>query len=215
MPKLRIDNREVEAESGSTILDAAEKLGIEIPTMCFLKDCKPSTSCMVCVVKVVGLDYFVPACGAVAKEGMRVESNSQEVLQARRMALELLLSDHVGDCMGPCQVTCPANMNIPLMIRQISQGRLLDAIATVKKDIALPAVLGRICPAPCERACRRALYDDAVSIMSFETVCRRCRFAFGRTIFAALRTQERETGGHYRCGAGRIGCCLLSSAARF
>lgn len=125
MPKLRIDNREVEAESGSTILDAAEKLGIEIPTMCFLKDCKPSTSCMVCVVKVIGLDYLVPACGAVAQEGMQIESNSQEVLQARRMALELLLSDHVGDCMGLCQVTCPANMNIPLMIRQISQGQLL------------------------------------------------------------------------------------------
>ncbi len=164
MPKLIIDNREVEVESGSTILDAAEKLGIEIPTMCFLKDCKPSTSCMVCVVKVIGLDYLVPACGAVAQEGMLIESNSQEVLQARRMALELLLSDHVGDCMGPCQVTCPANMNIPLMIRQISQGRLLDAIATVKNDIALPAVLGRICLAPCERACRRAVYDDAVSI---------------------------------------------------
>jgi len=164
MPKLIIDNREIEVDSGATILDAANKLGIKIPTMCHLMGYKPSTSCMVCVVKVAHLDYLVPACGAIAKDGMRVESDSQEVHEVRRTALELLLSDHVGDCMGPCQMTCPANMNIPLMIRQIAAGRLRDAIATVKKDIALPAVLGRICPAPCERACRRTVYDQAVSI---------------------------------------------------
>jgi len=164
MPTLFIDNREVEVDNGATILDAAGKLGIEIPTMCFLKDYKPSTSCMVCVVKVNGLDNLVPACGTVVKDGMRVESSSDQVRQARKAALELLLSDHVGDCLGPCQVICPARMNIPLMIRQIAAGKFRDAIATVKKDIALPAVLGRICPKPCEKGCRRAVFDEAVSI---------------------------------------------------
>ncbi|MCH7556177.1 MAG: (2Fe-2S)-binding protein [Planctomycetes bacterium] len=164
MPKLFIDNREVEVDKGATILDAAGKLGIEIPTMCFLKDYKPSTSCMVCVVKIDGLAALVPACGTVVKDGMRVESNSEEVLQARKAALELLLSDHLGDCLGPCQVICPARMNIPLMIRQIAAGKFREAIATVKKDIALPAVLGRICPKPCEKGCRRAVFDEAVSI---------------------------------------------------
>ncbi len=164
MPELFIDNCEIEVDSGATILDAAGKLGIEIPTMCFLKDYKPSTSCMVCVVKIDGLDNLVPACGTVVKDGMRVASNSEEVLQARRAALELLLSDHVGDCLGPCQTICPARMNIPLMIRQIAAGKFRDAIETVKKDIALPAVLGRICPKPCEKGCRRAVFDEAVSI---------------------------------------------------
>jgi len=164
MPKLFIDNREVEVDKDATILDAAGKLGIEIPTMCFLKDYKPSTSCMVCVVKVNGLDNLVPACGTVVKDGMRVESSSDQVRQARKAALELLLSDHVGDCLGPCQVICPARMNIPLMIRQIAAGKFREAIATVKKDIALPAVLGRICPKPCEKGCRRAVFDEAVSI---------------------------------------------------
>ncbi|MFZ2146646.1 MAG: FAD-dependent oxidoreductase [Sedimentisphaerales bacterium] len=164
MPKLFIDNREVEVGKNATILDAADKLGIEIPTMCFLRDYKPSTSCMVCVVKVNGLNNLVPACGTIAENGMRVESNSEEVHQARRAALEFLLSDHVGDCLGPCQVICPANMNIPLMIRQIAAGKFRDAIATIKKDIALPAVLGRICPKPCEKGCRRAVFDEAVSI---------------------------------------------------
>jgi NADPH-dependent glutamate synthase beta subunit-like oxidoreductase/ferredoxin len=164
VPKLVIDNCEVEVAEGATILDAVRKLGIEVPTMCFSEGHKPLTSCMLCVVKVSGSNSLVPACGAVVREGMRVESDCEEVRQARKMALELLLSDHVGDCMGPCQVTCPARMNIPLMIRQISAGKIRDAIATVKKDIALPAVLGRICPKPCERACRRAVFDEAVSI---------------------------------------------------
>ncbi len=164
MPRLTIDNRQVEVEQGATILDAADKLGIEIPTMCFLKGCEPSTSCMVCVVKVEGLPSLAPACATIAADGMRVQTNSDQVRQARKAALELLLSDHLGDCMGPCQTTCPARMNIPLMIRQIAAGKLSDAIVTVKKDIALPAVLGRICPAPCERACRRAGFDEAVSI---------------------------------------------------
>ncbi|MHC4535803.1 MAG: FAD-dependent oxidoreductase [Planctomycetota bacterium] len=164
MPKLFIDNREVEVNKGATILDAAGKLGIEIPTMCFLKDYKPSTSCMVCVVRVEGMPSLVPACGTVAAEDIRVESSSEQVYQARKAALELLLSDHLGDCLGPCQVICPADMNIPLMIRQIAAGKLREAIETVKKDIALPAVLGRICPKPCERGCRRGAYDQPVSI---------------------------------------------------
>ncbi len=164
MPRLVIDNREVEVADGSTILDAAAGLGIEIPTMCYLKGNKPLTSCMICVVKVEGLDKLVPACGVIAEEGMRVANACEEVREARKAALELLLSEHVGDCLGPCQVTCPAGMNIPLMLRQIAGGNLRDAIMTVKKDIALPAVLGRICPAPCERGCRRAQFDAAVSI---------------------------------------------------
>jgi NADPH-dependent glutamate synthase beta subunit-like oxidoreductase/ferredoxin len=164
MPKLFVDNREVEVDDGATILDAAKRLGIEIPTMCFLEGHKPLTSCMLCVVKISGSNSLVPACGAIAEEGMRVESDCEEVRQARRTVLELLLSDHLGDCIGPCQVICPAGMNIPLMIRQIASGKFRDAIATVKKDIALPAVLGRICPKPCERGCRRAAFDESVSI---------------------------------------------------
>lgn len=164
MAKLTIDNREVEVADGATILDAASKLGIDIPTLCFLKGCKPSTSCMVCVVEVEGFASLVPSCATVATDGMKARSDCERVHEARKAALELLLSDHVGDCLGPCHTICPAQMNIPLMIRQIAAGELSDAIATVKKDIALPAVLGRICPKPCERGCRRAAVDDAVSI---------------------------------------------------
>lgn len=164
MIELKIDNRIVTVEEGATIVEAAGKLGIDIPTMCFLNGCTASTSCMVCVVKLKGASGMIPSCATLAVDGMEVESATEEVTETRRIALELLLSDHVGDCMGPCHVTCPAKMDIPSMIRQIAAGKLTDAIRTVKKDIALPAVLGRICAAPCENACRRKKYDEAVSI---------------------------------------------------
>jgi len=91
-----------------------------------------------------------------------------QIHEARKAALELLLSDHLGDCMGPCQVICPAHMEIPLMIRQIAGGRLDEAIDTVKRDIALPAVLGRICPAPCEASCTLSINESPVLIRNIE-----------------------------------------------
>jgi NADPH-dependent glutamate synthase beta subunit-like oxidoreductase/ferredoxin len=170
MPRLTIDQREVEVPPGATILEAAEKLGIQIPTLCYLPGCRPSTSCLVCTVKVLGNGRLVPSCGTLAVDGMVVESETEEIHQVRRSALELLLSDHLGDCLAPCQFACPAQMDIPGMLRQIAAQDLGGAIVTVKHDIALPAVLGRICPAPCEKACRRRPADDAVSI------CRLKRF---------------------------------------
>jgi ferredoxin len=164
MVRLKIDNRPVEVPQGSTILDAAQQLGIDIPTMCFLEGCTPSTSCMVCVVSLAPSGRMVPACATVAEDGMQVQNDCPEVRAARVTALELLLSDHAGDCMGPCQIGCPAKMNIPEMIRFIALGDTAAAIRVIKEDIALPATLGRICPAPCEKVCRRNQLDQAVSI---------------------------------------------------
>ncbi len=164
MPKLTIDHRDVEVHEGATVLDAARKLGIDVPALCFRGGCSPSTSCLACVVRIGGQERLVPSCATTAAEGMQVESETEAVRQVRRTALELLLSDHLGDCVGPCQLGCPAGMDIPTMLRQIAGGEFREAIATVKRDIALPAVLGRICPAPCERVCRRRDLDAAVSI---------------------------------------------------
>jgi ferredoxin/siroheme synthase (precorrin-2 oxidase/ferrochelatase) len=164
MPKITIDQREVEVPAGATILDAARRLAIDIPALCFLEGCEPSTSCLCCLVKVNGNGRLVPSCATIAEDGAKVESETPEVRSARRTALELLLSDHLGDCLAPCYLACPAEMDIPQMLRQISAGDLREAIATVKRDIALPAVLGRICPAPCEKTCRRDGIDAAVAI---------------------------------------------------
>ncbi|MCX5683655.1 MAG: FAD-dependent oxidoreductase [Planctomycetota bacterium] len=164
MPRLLIDGKEVEVAPGATILDAARRLGIKIPTLCYLDGCTPSTSCMACVVKVKSPDRLVPSCGMRAEDGMEIESETDEVREARRQALELLLSDHPGDCTGPCQSICPARMDIPKMLRQAAAGDWAAAAATARATLVLPAVLGHVCPAPCEKGCRRADHDEALSI---------------------------------------------------
>lgn len=164
MPRIKIDDQEVEVQQGASVLDAARQLGIDVPTLCYLEGCEPNTACLACLVRLKGQGRMVPSCATVAAEGMEVESESAEVKKARKTAIELLLSDHVGDCIAPCETTCPAHMDIPLMIRQIEAGELRESLATVKKRIALPAILGRICPAPCEKGCRRGKWDTPVSI---------------------------------------------------
>jgi len=119
---------------------------------------------MVCVVKVRRPDRLVPSCGALAEDGMVVESETDEVREARRDALELLLSDHLGDCEAPCQAVCPASLDIPRMLRHIAAGRVREAYALARDALVLPATLGRICPAPCEKGCRRGERDEAVAI---------------------------------------------------
>ncbi len=161
---LKINNRSVSVPSGSTVMDAAGKLKIDIPTLCYLDGYERFTSCMICVVHETQSDRLIPACSVPVEAGMVIETDSERVRAARRDTLNLLLSEHVGDCEAPCLRGCPAHMNIPLMIRQIRDGNLDKAIITVKKDIALPAVLGRICPAPCENACNRKGIDEPVSI---------------------------------------------------
>lgn len=203
MPKLTIDQRDVEVPAGATLLDAAQELGIDIPTLCFLKGCSPSTSCLVCMVKVRGSGKLVPSCATVAVDGMEIESETEEIHQVRKSALELLLSDHLGDCLAPCTFACPAKMDIPLMLRQIVAGEFEDAIETVKNDIALPAVLGRICPAPCEKTCRRRGADAEVAI------CRLKRFVADKDLDGEehyLPLRASDSGKHVAIiGAGPTG----------
>jgi len=203
MPRIVIDNRQIEVEPGATILDAARRLGIAIPTLCHFAGHPPATSCMVCVVRVNGEERLVPACATKVADGMLVESETDDVREARRAALELLLSDHVGDCEAPCRSACPAHMDIPQMIRHIAAGNLPDAIRTVKQYIALPAVLGRICPAPCEKACRRGAVDKPVSICLLKRYAADTDSESGRPY---LPTCSRRTGRKVAIiGAGPAG----------
>jgi NADPH-dependent glutamate synthase beta subunit-like oxidoreductase len=164
MPKITIDQREIDVPAGTTLLEAARMLGIDVPTLCYLEGVKPQTSCLVCLVKVANTGRLVPSCGTVAQDGMQIESETAEVHAARRSALELLLSDHLGDCFAPCEFACPAHMDVPLMLEQIAGEDFGRAIATVKESIALPAVLGRICPKPCEKGCRRNAANGPVAV---------------------------------------------------
>ena len=164
MIKLKIDNIELLVVEGTSVLKAAVLAGIVIPTMCFNELVPNHASCMVCAVKNNFTGEFIPSCEVKAHEGMDISSNLPEILEFRKDALELLLSDHVGDCEAPCRISCPAFMDIPRMNRLIAQGNFAKALEVVKEEIALPLVLGYICSAPCEKACRRKQMEGAVSI---------------------------------------------------
>jgi NADPH-dependent glutamate synthase beta subunit-like oxidoreductase/ferredoxin len=168
MIKLTIDSRAVEVPEGTTLLAAARKSGVDIPTLCYLEGHAAPTSCYLCVVRVQGRPRLLPACATAALEGMVVESETDEVREARRTAIELLLSDHLGDCVAPCQGTCPAHIDIPTMVRHISAGRMREALIVVKRSVALPGVLGYICPELCEKGCRRKAKDESVAICNLK-----------------------------------------------
>lgn len=164
MITLKINNKEIQVENGTSVMKAAQQMGINVPNLCWHDELDHFTSCMLCLVKDERNGKLFPSCSVKASEGQSVITDDDEITEARKTALELLLSEHVGDCEAPCHIACPAHMNIPLMNRLIAAGKFDESLEVVKRDIALPAVLGRICPAPCEGACHRKTVDEPVSI---------------------------------------------------
>jgi iron-only hydrogenase group A len=109
MPTLTIDNIKVTVPDGATVLQAAQQAGIKIPTLCYLKDVQAIGACRVCLVEVEGAKALVSSCVMPATEGMKVRTNTQRVREARRTVVELLLSDHDGNCQ-----TCVRNNDCEL-----------------------------------------------------------------------------------------------------
>jgi formate dehydrogenase major subunit len=99
-----------------------------------------------------------------AAEGMAVVTNSDDVRAARKMALELLLSDHAGECVAPCSARCPAGLDIPGFVREIAGGDIRGAMQAISRLLALPGSLGRICPRLCEQQCHRCELDEGLAI---------------------------------------------------
>ena len=90
---LIVDGVSLSVPKGATILDAAEKAGSHIPTLCFLKERGAISSCRICMVEVEGEDAPVPACSTVAKEGMVITTASERLVAYRKLAMDLILSD--------------------------------------------------------------------------------------------------------------------------
>ncbi|MFH1477780.1 MAG: NADH-dependent [FeFe] hydrogenase, group A6 [Verrucomicrobiota bacterium] len=93
-----VNNIKVEVAEGSTILRAAEQAGFKIPTLCYLEGTTPQGACRVCVVEVEGARTLMAACCTPVAENMRIHTNTRRVREARRNVVELLLSEHKGDC---------------------------------------------------------------------------------------------------------------------
>lgn len=98
MINVTINNIPVQVDNGSTILQAAAKAGIKIPTLCYLEKQLPKGACRVCMVEVEGAKNLVASCAAPVAEGMKITTNSKNIREARKFVVELLISEHCGNC---------------------------------------------------------------------------------------------------------------------
>lgn len=161
--KITIDNREITVIDGETILEAARRHGIEIPSMCYAEGKAHRAGCMVCTVKEIVSGRMITSCSTKPTEGMQIDTCSEDVVRQRTMALELLLSDHRADCEAPCTLVCPHHLDVELMLKAYDNGDYAQAQAIIRRTF--PSTLGcDDCKAPCEKACRRGSVDATVAI---------------------------------------------------
>ncbi len=161
---VNIDRKELTAFAGQTILDVARLNGIDIPTLCHDERLQSYGGCGLCAVEVEGFAKLLRACATEATPGMVISTASERVRESRKMTLELLLSDHSGDCRGPCIKACPAHTDVQGYLALIANGEYREAVALIKEKLPLPASIGRVCPHPCEEQCRRQLVDEPLAI---------------------------------------------------
>ena len=164
MINLTINGKQITAPEGSTILEAARANGIDIPTLCYDKAVEVYGACGLCVVEAEGIPKLLRSCSAKVMEGMVVNTESERVVQSRKIAMELLMSAHDGDCVAPCQLNCPAHTDCQGYVGLIANGEYDSAIKLIKNKIPLPASIGRVCPHPCEKACRRKNVEEPINI---------------------------------------------------
>lgn len=164
MLKITINGKEVTAPAGSTILQAARQNGIYIPTLCYDEAVEVYGACGLCVVEAEGVPKLLRSCSAKISEGMVINTESERVIKSRKIAMELLMSAHDGDCIAPCQLACPANTECQGYVGLIANGEFDAALKLIKETNPLPASIGRVCPHPCEKACRRAKVEEPINI---------------------------------------------------
>jgi formate dehydrogenase major subunit len=163
--KIYINGKEYEAHKGMTVLNVCRENGFDIPTLCFHEQLEPFGSCFLCTVEIEGgKKKYSLSCGTTVFEGMKIKTDTNDIWKQRKMALELLMSNHYADCVGPCLVTCPSNIDIQGYIAAIAEGDYTKAIGIIKNDNPFPSVCGRVCTRPCEDECRRNLVDSKVGI---------------------------------------------------
>jgi formate dehydrogenase major subunit len=166
MITVNIDGKDCITVDGVTIIDAARSHGIDIPALGYDPRVSPPSNFEAAFVEVVekGKIHFVSATSTKASDGMVIRTQSDALTSYRRIYLQALLRHHWGDCVAPCVLRCPANIDIQKYIYHVSCGNFTEALAVIKDANPLPAVCGRVCPHPCESDCRRNAIDGAVNI---------------------------------------------------
>ena len=157
MVNLTIDNQKVTVPKGTTILEAAKTAGIDIPTLCFLKDINEVGDCRMCIVEVEGRRGFATSCIQTVEEGMIVHTHTQNVLEARHVILDLIISNHAKDCLtctrsGNCELQTLATKFNVLNIEfegERTEHKIDDLSPSIVRDFN-KCILCRRCVAACK-----------------------------------------------------------------
>ncbi len=161
---IKINGADYKADTEKTLLDNILDNGIYLPHLCHNKELESYGGCGLCLVEVEGIRKPLRACSTAVSEGMCVTTSTPALEDSRKESLALIMSDHGGDCKAPCSMACPTHQDVQGYVGLIANGEMREALKLIKKDNPLPASIGRVCPHPCERECRRKHLEGAVSI---------------------------------------------------
>ena len=162
--KVIINGKICTGRAGQTLLEIAQNNGIEIPNLCHNGELTHYGGYSLCVVEAEESPKLLRACSTVAQDGQVIYTESERVVRTRKTSIELLMSDHDGDCRGPCVLNCPASVNAQGYVQAIARGDDKEAVRIIKERLPMPACIGRVCPHPCEDGCRRQMVEESISI---------------------------------------------------
>jgi len=137
---IEVNNKQIKAKTGETILDALKRNNMSVPTLCYMKDMMPTGACRMCVVEVEGSRNLIPACSYPVSDGMKIKTHSPRVVNARKTIVELLLSNHPDDCLY-----CERNRNCELQNLaeelNVRERRISGAVHKYKLDVSSPSIV--------------------------------------------------------------------------
>ncbi len=229
---LTIDGIKVEVPEGTTVLEAARKAGIYIPTLCYDEDLKPYGACRLCIVEIEGMRGLPTSCTTPATDGMVVHTETPKVNQSRRITMELIMANHHGDCL-----TCGKNQNCELQevasylgVEQEHFDRMRKSQTTVAVDDSHPAftrdlnkciLCGRCVRACNEIACVGAIdlafRGNSARVSTFndkpllESICEGCGECLERCPTGALIPKNAKQATRYVktvCPYCGVGCSI-------
>lgn len=207
--KIIVDGRTIEAREGESLLTSLLESGFAIPNLCHLPELETYGGCGLCLVEIEGMGKPARACAVKPTPGMSVKTTSERIELSRKISLGLLLSDHRGDCRPPCRQACPSNQDCQGYVGLIADGQFDEAFRLIMEDNPLPGCIGRVCPHPCEDACRRELLEGPLSLMRLK------RFAAELSGAAFTPKVEALTGKRVAVvGAGPAGLSAAYFLAR-
>ena len=132
--QIKINGNDITTTPDQTILQVVRKHNLDdIPTLCHDDRIEPFGSCFLCVVEVEGINRLLPSCATKVTNGMVIQTDNERIKSSRKTALELILSNHYADCIGPCIQECPAHVDAQGYIALISMGKYKEALALVKE----------------------------------------------------------------------------------